>query len=66
MSACTAERHVFGDDSVTLAEGESKSCDCGGVTVALRDGRVLTTVRATLINERINVSIRNLNPGDGR
>lgn len=48
-SACEELTHRFGEDkAVTLVEGDSTTCHCGGVTVQLRGGqmRVTATVEA--------------------
>lgn len=54
---CTTQRHVFGDEPVSLTEGESKDCLCGAMNAALRNGQICVTVRAAVLNERIQVSI---------
>jgi hypothetical protein len=65
---CTSQHHVFGEESISLVEGESKPCLCYAVAASLRDGRLHLTVRVAAINERINVSIAPvrsvLDPGD--
>lgn len=57
---CRPESHVFteADGGVPLTEGgESATCLCDSIAVRLENGEVKITVRASFVNERINVSI---------